>query len=286
MRFKKYFFLLDKSKTGCHHKLNLSQSSPLQLPLVSIIIATYNVAGSLPKSLDSILAQNYPSIELIIIDGNSKDKTLDIIKQYEDRISYWCSEPDEGVYDALNKGIKIAKGEWLYFLGAGDELAGTNILSQLFPVNHSTRFLYGNVCNISRGKRIFDGLFTRTRLCRKNICHQAVFYHRDLFTELGLFDTQYPLLADWAFNIQCFGHPETNPHFIDLVVANYLGGGVSDKRYDYKFYQNLPQLVSSYGLQYSLFTQIYWWLKRWFVSNKLFAKIYERRVKGENTQGY
>jgi glycosyltransferase involved in cell wall biosynthesis len=261
--------LIDKTKEGGTRKWDQYQPSSSQLPLISIIIATYQAAKSLPQTLDSVIAQNYPSIELIIIDGASKDETLNVIKHYEDRIDYWCSESDEGVYHAFNKGIKIAKGEWLYFLGAGDELAGINNLAQIFPVNHSTRLVYGNV---ARGKRIYDGPFTRAKFCHRNICQQAIFYHRDLFTELGLFDTRYPWLADWAFNICCFSHSETKPHFIDLIVANYPSGGVSDTRYDYSFYQDLAQLVRRYGLQYSLFTRIYWWLKSWFVSNKLLAK--------------
>lgn len=95
--------MLDKSKVGCNQELNLKQPFPLYLSLISIVMVTYNAAKNLSKDLDSILAQNYPSTELIIIDENSKNLTLDIMKKYEVRFSCWRSKSDEWVYAALNQ---------------------------------------------------------------------------------------------------------------------------------------------------------------------------------------
>jgi len=87
---------------------------------LTVIIVTYNAAATLQKSLDSVYMQSYPDIELIVIDGNSSDGTKDILIANNDKITYWRSEPDNGIYDAMTKALKQAKGDWIYFLGADD----------------------------------------------------------------------------------------------------------------------------------------------------------------------
>ena len=103
--------------------MNTNRSTgQVRSPRISIITVVYNGASTLEQTILSVLKQTYSRIEYIIIDGGSKDGTVDIIKKYQDRIAYWVSEPDEGIYDAMNKGIRHASGDWIYFLGADDIL--------------------------------------------------------------------------------------------------------------------------------------------------------------------
>ena len=98
--------------------MNTTHSTGQGRPIrISIVTVVYNGASTLEQTILSVLGQTYPHIEYIIIDGGSKDGTVDIIKKYQDRIAYWVSEPDEGIYDAMNKGIRHASGDWIYFLG-------------------------------------------------------------------------------------------------------------------------------------------------------------------------
>jgi len=201
------------------------------LPLVSIITATFNAEKDLDQCIHSVLGQKYDNIEFIIIDGASTDTTLDIIKKYDDQIDYWISEKDRGVYDALNKGINVAKGEWLYFLGADDRLADDKVLQNIFSKPRESKLLYGNVRWGDTG-RIYDGEFSRLKLFRLNICQQAIFYHRDLFTSLGRFNLRYNVKADWVFNMKAFAAKDVKPCFIDIIVADYNNKGMSSDAED------------------------------------------------------
>ena len=100
--------------------------------LISVVTVCYNAADTIEKTMLSVLNQTYHDIEYIIIDGGSTDGTVEIIRKYADRIAYWVSEPDKGIYDAMNKGIKVATGEWINFMNAGDEFVDANVLDKLF----------------------------------------------------------------------------------------------------------------------------------------------------------
>jgi glycosyltransferase involved in cell wall biosynthesis len=162
----------------------------------------------------------------------------------------WISEPDEGIYDAMNKGIGLASGEFLYFLGAGDRLhpgvleAVAGEIRKLRCQGKSERatLLYGNVCWTRYG-RPYDGRFNRFKLLRRNICHQAIFYQRSVFERLGFYNTKYPLLADWEFNIRCFNDEGVHKRYIPLTIADYKGDGLSDMSSDIAFYAEFPSLV-------------------------------------------
>lgn len=196
------------------------------IPSVSVITAVYNAKDSLEATIQSVLGQGYPDLEFVIVDGGSVDGTLDVIQRYDDRIEYWISEPDRGIYDAFNKGVDCSRGEWLYFLGAGDRLKDGKVIERFFSSTPRNRFLYGNVSWGDTGK-IYDGKFTPLKISRRNICQQAIFYHRSLFEELGKFDTRYPILADWEFNVRCFGARNVRPLYRNIIVAEYQLGGIS-----------------------------------------------------------
>ncbi len=101
-------------------------------PLVTIVTVSYNVVSTIERTILSVVNQTYSNIEYIIIDGGSTDGTVDIIKKYMDKIAYWVSEPDKGIYDAMNKGILMAKGQWINFMNSGDYLYSNDVISQFF----------------------------------------------------------------------------------------------------------------------------------------------------------
>jgi len=213
-------------------------------PNFSIIIPTYNTEGILVNALDSILAQTLKDFEVLIIDGKSQDNTISIIKKYAEKDSRvkWFSEKDNGIYDAMNKGISRAKGSWLLFFGSDDSFYDKKVLSQVneaINIKKNLRFLYGNVKPYSiRNKdasfSIHAGEFDGNKLIRMNICHQAIFYHKSLFTLFGLFKREYKIFADYDFNLRCFN--KVQPEYIDLIIANFNVEGHSHK------HQNIDQL--------------------------------------------
>lgn len=106
----------------------------MNIPIISVITVCYNAAASLEETMLSVLNQTYDKVEYIVIDGGSKDGTLDIIKKYANRLAYWTSEPDKGIYDAMNKGISKATGNWVNFMNAGDLFIDNEVLSKCFKI--------------------------------------------------------------------------------------------------------------------------------------------------------
>lgn len=145
-----------------------------EMPLFSVITVCYNAVNVLESTINSILLQNYKNIEYIIIDGGSSDGTLDIIRKYEDRIHYWISEPDNGIYDAMNKGIRLAGGRWINFMNAGDRLLYLNH-RDFYRFNHT----FTNYVFPANRERIERLPLSPMLLTRNVPCHQSVIYHRD-----------------------------------------------------------------------------------------------------------
>ena len=185
-------------------------------PLVSIVTVVRNGEKYLEQTIESILNQTYENIEYIIIDGASTDGTLNIIRKYDDHIAYWISEPDGGIYYAMNKGVGIATGEWIYFLGSDDVIL--NVLHEITVnfIDEKTTY-YGDVYMPKRHK-LYDGEFTSYKLMLRNICHQAIFYPKKVFKKY-LFQTKYKIYADYYLNVLCFRDSEYNFEYIPKVVA-------------------------------------------------------------------
>ena len=211
------------------------------LTLVSIIIPVLNSASTLRKCLDSIKEQTYPGLELIILDGGSTDATVDILREYNDQITHWHSETDDGVYDAMNKGIKVSTGDWSYFLGADDVLlSGFSRIIESFQ-DHNTIY-YGDVVMPVRNRR-YDGRFSAYKLACRNICHQSVFYPEAVWGK-HTFNLKYTGLADYELNMRCFGDPDIRFEYIPETVARFQDSkGISQMRPDTKFNQEKLLLV-------------------------------------------
>lgn len=206
------------------------------MPKISIIIPTYNSEEFIQTAIESIVIQTYEEYEILIIDGNSSDKTVDSIKkmsQKHQQIRY-ISEKDKGIYDAMNKGIELAKGEWLYFLGSDDALNDKKVLQKVADTLNGFDVVYGNVIRSSTQKE-YAGEFTYEKLNQKNICHQALFVHKSVFKTVGKFNLKYKVLADWIHNFAWFSTPKIKHKFIDLVIAKYNDEGFSSNTSDLAF---------------------------------------------------
>lgn len=216
-------------------------------PMVSVITVVFNGETTLEDTIKSIITQDYDSFEYLVIDGGSQDRTLDIIQKYEQHLDYWISEPDSGIYDAMNKGIDLAKGRWIYFIGADDVLISNTVLSQVFQQKRRGDLLYGNVLWGDTGK-VYDGPFTLSKLQDGNICQQAIFYRRSLLYRMGKFDTKYRYLADWVFNMRAFAKWYVKANYINIIVARYALSGLSNHEVDVAFLADRE----------SLFRKIFW----------------------------
>ncbi len=200
----------------------------MKKPLVSVITVVYNGAATLENTITSVAGQTFRDLEYIIIDGGSKDGTLDIIHKHTNTVTRWISEPDKGVYDAMNKGIRLTEGEWLYFLGSDDLFQDANVLESFFSDPSLANFdlVYGDVLSPSYKGR-YDGEFTLEKLLSRNLSHQAAFYRKSLFTRLGYYDQRYRMHADWDFNLRCFSDPAVRTKYTGVLVATFGADGIS-----------------------------------------------------------
>jgi glycosyltransferase involved in cell wall biosynthesis len=199
-------------------------------PLISIVIPTYNSENTVSASLESILNQTYRNYEVLVIDGRSIDRTMEIVMAYSSRISSlkWISETDNGIYDAMNKGVGLARGEWLYFLGSDDTLYDSHVLENIFtiPLPKDTILIYGRA-HIIPDDFITSINFSFERLMKYNICHQAIFYSRNVF-KARQYNIQYKVLSDWDFNLTLFAnYPAKSIRCYDVIVCTYSNKGKS-----------------------------------------------------------
>lgn len=229
------------------------------MPFFSIIIPTLNASQTLERCLSSIICQEFQDFEILIMDGESEDGTKEIVESFQKtdykRISFFQNR-DSGVYDAMNTGLSLAKGRWIYFLGSDDWLYKETVLESINYklTNTNLSVGYGNVLihgdsDWAKDQEIYAGKFNTLRLTKKNICHQSIFYRASFLKKNNLkFDLGYSINADWDFNLKCI--QKTDFHYLDLIIANFSSGGLStnSKRKDSFFneiQQKFPDLFPS-----------------------------------------
>jgi glycosyltransferase involved in cell wall biosynthesis len=183
------------------------------------------------------LGQSFPNFEIIIVDGLSSDRTVEVAKQNNDSRITVFSEKDRGIYDAMNKGIDLALGDWLLFLGSDDQLFDPLVLEDAHGhlIKTKAEFVYGNIQSIGESTLtteggIYDGEFSLDKLLSNNICHQSIFYSKKLFSKIGYYDIRYSVRADWDLNLRCFAR--STVQYYDRVLALFSGGGTSSRRTD------------------------------------------------------
>ena len=206
--------------------------------LISVIIVTFNAGKTLQNCLDSIFQQTYPHLEIIIVDGLSSDNTIEIIKSNEAKISFWISEKDNGVYDAMNKSLKYTKGERIFFLGADDILLPDFSL-MMYHLEDENTIYYGR----SKFKKRIDGKkFKPYNLSKGNIIHQSIFYPKGVFLKYK-YDLKYPIYADYYLNIQCYSDGKFEFEFLPYLVSVFAAGGLSSTHKDTQFISDNDQIV-------------------------------------------
>lgn len=199
--------------------------------LFSIIIPTHNAATTISNCLKSLLQQTFENFEILIMDGASTDATVSIAKSFHDNRIKICSEPDFGIYDAMNKGIKIAEGDWLYFLGSDDELYNNKVLELVKPfLDSGYQFTYGNVL-MNNTNQAYCGKVNNIEILFKNICQQAIFYNKLIFERLN-FNLSYKVYADYDLNIKFFETKYNLVQYIPILIAKYANTGYSSTQKD------------------------------------------------------
>jgi glycosyltransferase involved in cell wall biosynthesis len=239
--------------------------------LFSIITPAFNAGEKLDATFESVMAQDEGLFDYWIIDGASTDGTLEWLEGRKHPAFHWISEKDSGVYDAMNKGIARSQGRFLLFLGAGDLLLPGALrrvadFIQSTPSKHP-RFVYGDVRDMQSGKPLTAGRYSKIRICRENICHQGIFYERDIFDLLGPYETGYPIMADWAFNLRCFGDSRIHKLHFPETVADFEIGGLCSHTPDRAFHRDRRRLITErisplHALYHRMETAVLWRLKR------------------------
>ena len=199
---------------------------------ISVITVCLNSEKTLERCVKSVVNQQYENLEYIVIDGGSTDKTIEIIKEYENQIAYWVSEPDGGIYDAMNKGVAASSGEIIAFLNS-DDWYEDNIMHK---INDAFQRDITILCSDVWLHRK-DGVVSthcaedsRSRKCRMPVtyCHQGIFAHKNLFDKYGMFDLKYKICADYDWQLRLL---ENHVHFVqtDEIYANFSYGGISNR---------------------------------------------------------
>ena len=199
---------------------------------LSIITINYNNKAGLQKTIDSVITQTFKDFEWIIIDGDSTDGSKELIEQYSQHITYWVSEPDNGIYHAMNKGILFAQGEYLLFLNSGDWLIGTNIVEQAFPFMNNVDFVYGalQMVNKDGNIRIWDipiDSVTGELFLNSTMPHPATFIKKEKLLQYGGYDESYKIAADWKFFMDAILFGNSSFKKMPFVVSVFSEDGIS-----------------------------------------------------------
>ncbi|MEC3877992.1 glycosyltransferase family 2 protein [Parapedobacter sp. 10938] len=227
------------------------------LPTLTVITVVYNNVADIERTLRSVINQTYPHIEYVIVDGGSTDGTVDVIGKYADQIARFISEPDNGIYDAMNKGLALATGDYVLFMNSGDEIYTVDTVATVFATAPNADIYYGET-------EMFDARWQSLGLRRHaiperfhwksfrygmNISHQAIYIRRSIVSQ---YDLQYQLSADidWVIRAAKAARKIINTK---RIVAKYLVGGMSKKRH----WQSLKE-------RFQIFSKHYGWLPNVF----------------------
>lgn len=269
LRKKGYFKAEIDVKNTFENDINAS-------PLITVITAVFNNVSTLEQTILSVIEQSYDNIEYIIIDGGSKDGSLDIIQKYEHVIDYWVSEPDSGIYDAWNKGVKVSSGTWIAFLGSDDRYLDGAIRAYVDFIREgqglemeyiSSRIHLRNDSKVLRtvGLPWSWGEFRKYM----KIAHVGSFHNKKLFEKHGLFDDSYKITGDYEFLLRSGSHLQA--YFIDVVTVDMHVGGVSNAN-ALVFEESARAKILTAGRN-SLFANIekYWALLKWKIRSRLLS---------------
>jgi glycosyltransferase involved in cell wall biosynthesis len=238
--------------------------------MISVVIVTYNADRTLQDCLNSIYQQRSQSIDIIVIDGSSTDKSKQILEENNDRISFWLSEKDEGIYDAMNKALRYVKTPWVIFLGADDTLM-PDFSDMLTELKDSSIVYYSNV--IYKNEK-HSGFISSYSQAKSGIFHQSIIYPAAVF-EKHRYDNRYKVAADYALNMHLYGDDHFSFQYLDYTVAKYNDTGISSIVVDKAFEQDKSKLIlKNFGIKI-WFRYLFRRFKKKFISNK---KVYDKRI--------
>ena len=243
--------------------------------LVTVATVCLNAADLLQATIKSVLGQTYANIEYIVVDGASTDGTIDLISSYGEKISSFVSEPDHGMYFAMNKAIELANGEYILFLNAGDTFANKNVVSHVMTHRkENSDLIYGDHFRIDTARP--------TKAKPKDKWYRSMpFCHQTLFTRTTLakrypFDTTYRIAADHDFVIRMYelGY---NFHYLERDIACYLGGGLSQKEPFVACIESLNILIHSRAPREDI--EISWWY--WLLKKELHKQLQQSHIEAQ-----
>lgn len=237
-------YMYPPEKVEHDFQLGISACSNV-IPKFSIIIPTLNSERTIAKALSSIQEQSFDDWEVLIMDGGSSDKTLDIIASLKEPRFKVFKEKDKGIYDAMNKGVLRSQGEWLYFLGSDDYLLRNSVLEEVLSDMDCSDMVY---CDVQSTHLSSDYLGEWSyETLNYNRCHQGVFYRRHVFNTIGFYPLQYKVCADHYMNLRVFLHPELISTYCPVEVAFHSDGGYSSSTQDYMFEKSMNYIIARYG---------------------------------------
>lgn len=237
---------------------------------VSVITVCFNAQDTIEETIQSVLNQTYKDIEYIIVDGKSTDNTVSIIQRYREKISCFISEKDNGIYDAMNKGISLITGEIVFFLNSGDLFFNEKVIENIvnyFKAN-DVDLVYGDVVILDPVEllpriQVHQGI-DRLYFFENNICHQGIFAKTEVFRKYGGFDTSFRITADYEWLLRVLFRYKVRSLYINQIVSVFALGGLSSDPINFKTYLCERKKIKKnyYGfLEYFLF------------ENKIFSKL-------------
>lgn len=244
---------INKSNSGGYRSKGKSSLVDESKPLISIITIVYNSEALIERTINNVLSQSYPNIEFIIIDGGSNDETINIVKKHEKNIAFWQSEPDKGLYDAMNKGLGKASGDYVWFINSGDLIYSENTVSEIFKnMDELPDILYGETNIVDEnyqeiGKRRLkapEQLSWRSFRNGMMVCHQSILIKRDIAEK---YDIKYKRSADYDWVLKALRKTDKIKN-TKQTLSKFLDGGVSKKTIPGSLKERFDIMVRNYGL--------------------------------------
>lgn len=197
---------------------------------LSIITVNYNDSKGLQRTIESVISQTFKDYEFIVIDGGSTDESVDVIKQYEQHIDYWVSEPDGGIYPGMNKGLRLAKGEYVNFMNGGDCYHSSDVLEKIFSLDTDADIITGNHAENGLRNVGQEGV-TMLVLYKWAVDHQASFIRRELALRHP-YDEKYRIVSDWKFFIEALVFDNCSFYYTDTIVVDVDMDGISNTNFE------------------------------------------------------
>lgn len=246
---------------------------------ITVVTVTYNAQEYIEQTIKNILEQDYKNIEYLVIDGGSTDTTVDIIKQYEQNIEYWVSQPDKGIYDAMNKAIDKASGEWIIFMNAGDTFYSNDSIKKFLQDVNTYTELYNGAINFIDSTTCEEKIRFPNGLEKVWITvpcwHQASFIKTSLMKEYK-YSLEYKIAGDHDFYLKCF-KDNKKFQFTNTIIANMVGGGLHQQQAKLAHIESM-KIIANYAPNIDLVYKSTFYLnlyeKNPFLNNFIFSKSF------------